>query len=171
VHQAGERAGPGGMIGGSKASAFLLLGVGGGISAPQQHDNECTGNGILSVRRPTHVPVYVQRLWCNAASAGVMGSGLAASRRPRTTRNFYDTVVSGLLAAQWGSRCHHCRKEPHLGRHMKDAGAPQQAHCGGGIAQCQEVHGRVHEFTSLTFHILHLFQLGAAAAAGVGVVE
>ena len=54
---------------------------------------------------------------------------------------------------------------------MNDAGAAQQAHRFGGIAQCQEVHRGARECASLTFHILHLLQLGAAAAACVSAVE
>jgi hypothetical protein len=50
-------------------------------------------------------------------------------------------------------------------------GAAQQAHRCGGIAQSQQVHRRAREFASPALHILHLFQFGAAAAAGVGAVE
>jgi hypothetical protein len=54
---------------------------------------------------------------------------------------------------------------------MNDAGAAQQALSFDGVAQRQEVHRGASELASLTFHILHLLQLGAASAAGLGAVE
>jgi hypothetical protein len=82
--------------------------------------------------------------------------------------------VSAGTPRNWraaGSRYHHCRQEPHLVRRMNDMGTTQQARGSGGIAQSQVIHRRVYEFASPTFHILHLFQFGAAPAAGVGAIE
>ena len=54
---------------------------------------------------------------------------------------------------------------------MNGAGAAQHALGFKGIAQRQEVHRGTSELASLTFHVLYLFQLGAASAAGLGAVE
>ena len=54
---------------------------------------------------------------------------------------------------------------------MNDACAPQQAHRSLSIAQSQEVHRRACEFAPPTFHVLHLFQLGATAPACLSAVK
>ena len=54
---------------------------------------------------------------------------------------------------------------------MDGAGAAQQALGFESVAQRQEVHRGTRELASLTFHVLCLFQLGPASAAGLGAVE
>src|SRR6516164_10678253 len=75
------------------------------------------------------------------------------------------------VRCSWPSCCHDRQQGPHLGRRMNSAGAAQQALGFESVAQRQEVHRGTRELASLTFHVLCLFQLGPASAAGLGAVE
>ena len=75
------------------------------------------------------------------------------------------------VRCSWPSCCHDRQQGPHLGRRMNSAGAAQQALGFESVAQRQEVHRGTRELASLTFHVLGLFQLGPASAAGLGAVE
>ena len=84
-------------------------------------------------------------------------------------------VVSKCLfrsdRCSWPRCCHDRQQGPHLGCRMNGAGAAQQALGFEGVAQRQEVHRGTSELAYLTFHVLYLFQLGAASAAGLGAFE
>ena len=75
------------------------------------------------------------------------------------------------VRCSWPSCCHDRQQGSHLGCRMNGARAAQQALGFEGVAQRQEVHRGTSEFASLTFHVLYLFQLGPASAAGLSAVE
>ena len=75
------------------------------------------------------------------------------------------------VRCSWPSCCHDRQQGSHLGCRMDGAGAAQQALGFESVTQRQEVHRGTSELASLTFHVLHLFQLGAASPAGLGAVE
>ena len=75
------------------------------------------------------------------------------------------------VRCSWPSCCHDRQQGSHLGCRMDGAGAAQLELGFESVTHRQAVHRGTSELASLTFHVLCLFQLGPASAAGLGAVE